>query len=1610
MEQIFGKESNEAESKNINVQSVVDRLLHMLTADRDEKVLSAVTLSLQKLAETHSKHVIQNMIHYKLQNSLSVVETKSLLSVMKVVCEKHLNEFDAELTNHLVQFAKNEMIRSSDSQFRASDILIILGRGRSEQIIQTLMSHLQEGIPPHCSIIYSLGHLAANHPQKFIGFVESFLSSVCSILVLIKSDAHRKIYATAIGQVCASIIECESTDFDQTKLKYSAKVEEVFKIMNHSWLISKDVKVYECVLEAFSTIIMLLSKETINKSVISVLTNIMNLYKRCASVGLSRYWITQYLASFLSVASEGMLDPVIDNLFLILHDMVVVMPDYDYPMSMKNHSEVLRCYTYLGNHFGDKIFDLIMRDLQSNSDQGRMGALLIASHLLNASNQSIKSKSSEIIPILYDLLKSNITFQMKNLLVKIFICFAYQGHLTEKDDCFIEFLIRNICNYGSSNNKYSYENEGQQIKQTCEDAIYILCTSIEPVQTLCWNKLLSCLLNPEYESAIPSIARSLAHMATKSHLRSIRFVQEKDLIVSRCLYLLCQPFKDHRGSSVINFLLNYGFHDLSDNEKAFWMKHADILVHFLDAAPENGQKQWEAVLLNTLTIALEEGNVDKYWCFHLTEKVLDELGKTCDHAKTLTADMFLIIKVVAKVAVYFDNRELSLTKKLMHLIFQSLARMAFDNSVELSSAIGVLSRAHTGFVVKQLLEFVGSELNKQPNKFLVLIRDKGNELNRDKIRSSIAIIVSDIVKNGQLQSVISTVYDIVILITQQIGLTKNLDTKKLLIKCLGNVAELTGKVDNSDTVPNLTIIRDTVIKMLVEQITNYSSLTDTLYYQVLGSYIKPVPDIEPVDMGTRSLIITKCIAKTFQLSSSDIAMSDEKQVLSTLDHLCDVIDKLIIIRSGSFEVIDEINQILEPYMVSRRSYQRFIASQILQNILNCYYKHSNFQMTKLPQCLNSSAALFAQMCIRMGDPDEKTRLNVYKTLDILLRITAIYKGTFTESFIKESEFIDKIMSDHSTESYKLLLEAMQKILEPSDLPNFCIYFIDGLADNEEECQLKTSEMLIILFPIVAQQFSQKAFNEIMGQLFQRIESPNEEIKANNIKSLITLGKYNVPDFLELLINQNLPFNMTVCTIWQSLGSEGQISPKIVNALLEFITLTPLYDNSAKQFLNKPVASLIPIAALSGLNEVLKQYDRQPAMDSFPDLFNIIFLTLAALIDVGSPIRGANKNVFVSYKEVYDINPAKIAHETLYNFLRAVQLIECSDNVMEAVTCLDSTVDIVMHKLAPCIIKGLVESHPELISKIINRFDKNLSSTMECQRIGIVVLCLCCAEATTNDVMYANSLINVFLKCLSDNSFAVRRYCLKGLTVICQNQQLESDNQCQFILDALMQGLDEYQTQQTDITLEALRGLISLIPHLSAEQFEKHYATLTFRIKQFFENENSEMRFTSIRLYGELCAKTKDFDINVDMSLHHNSIVTLLMHLCENNKHIAEACKYALKQVSAVLQSEKIVSLTEKHLVEDKKVKYLEFVTLICNIMIEDFLLHTTTYTMIGLSYTKSVFPDIRASAALFVGILYKVNPDKSLFSMISSKMLVLTNDPNPNVRASAVTCLGKLYS
>lgn len=98
------------------------------------------------------------------------------------------------------------------------------------------------------------------------------------------------------------------------------------------------------------------------------------------------------------------------------------------------------------------------------------------------------------------------------------------------------------------------------------------------------------------------------------------------------------------------------------------------------AASGKSEKEWELVLLNTLSIVLEECSINKHWCLTLVGKMFDELTKTYERTKILNAEMFLIIKIISQVAVYYDAEELILTKKLLNFIFQSLLNMSYENS------------------------------------------------------------------------------------------------------------------------------------------------------------------------------------------------------------------------------------------------------------------------------------------------------------------------------------------------------------------------------------------------------------------------------------------------------------------------------------------------------------------------------------------------------------------------------------------------------------------------------------------------------------------------------------------------------------------------------------------------------------------------------------------------------------------------------------------------------------------------------------------------------------------------------------------------------------------
>lgn len=105
-----------------------------------------------------------------------------------------------------------------------------------------------------------------------------------------------------------------------------------------------------------------------------------------------------------------------------------------------------------------------------------------------------------------------------------------------------------------------------------------------------------------------------------------------------------------------------------------------VVYFFIAAATEKSKKEWEVILLSTLSIVLEECSINKQWCLELADKMFEELKKICDNTKPFTSEIFLILKIISYVAAHYDSEEFTFTKNLLSFIFQSLLKMSFENT------------------------------------------------------------------------------------------------------------------------------------------------------------------------------------------------------------------------------------------------------------------------------------------------------------------------------------------------------------------------------------------------------------------------------------------------------------------------------------------------------------------------------------------------------------------------------------------------------------------------------------------------------------------------------------------------------------------------------------------------------------------------------------------------------------------------------------------------------------------------------------------------------------------------------------------------------------------
>lgn len=259
-----------------------------------------------------------------------------------------------------------------------------------------------------------------------------------------KNRSTLTILVSAFGCFCDALIEYimnseQSPDPTISIEDFYKEIGESYDYLCSNWLHSREPKVVESVLYSLSSMFGVLSTEKVNQQTPKIVRILLNMYRKHGHT----YVVTKCLGSVILTAARTngvLLEALLSDILQALSEIVCVSPDYAHPDSLRSHSEVLRCYECLANHFTDHTVDHLIGQLKNNNERERIRALLVLTHLTNSSESAVHSRSKDLIKYLGDML-SETNIKVKKTLLKAIVAFACKGFLLNRG----ELILKRFC-------------------------------------------------------------------------------------------------------------------------------------------------------------------------------------------------------------------------------------------------------------------------------------------------------------------------------------------------------------------------------------------------------------------------------------------------------------------------------------------------------------------------------------------------------------------------------------------------------------------------------------------------------------------------------------------------------------------------------------------------------------------------------------------------------------------------------------------------------------------------------------------------------------------------------------------------------------------------------------------------------------------------------------------------------------------------------------------------------------------------------------------------------------------------------------------------------------
>ncbi|XP_067146160.1 maestro heat-like repeat-containing protein family member 1 isoform X6 [Apteryx mantelli] len=1617
------------------------------TTDKDPLVQEQIYNALCHLGESEPEEILHACDEYLRQHDkLAFPHRVIILKAMETVVKNNIALLDKSTAKVVIFLASNEMTKSKEVvrewQQAASDVLVAVGQRFINKVMEEALTKFQPGILPHYFVMQTFANLSVSNVFGMVPFLNSILGTMLPMLGMAKQDHMKSVFCYALQHFSESIQEYlanldQAPDPTVRKDTFSNEIFSAYEVLFNSWLQHREAKLRLAVVEAIGPMSYLMPSEKLEEQLPKLIPGILALYKKHAEAFYISKSLCQILEASVNIGSRS-LDVQLDSLLGTLHPQICAPADPSIPLTVKNHTEVLRCFTVLACSFPDRVLAFLLPKLESSNERTRVGTLLIMRQIINSASSQMEIKKPFILASMKLPLQDS-NNKVKRAMVQVISAMAHHGYLEQPGgELMLEYLIRQCALPSDPPRKQPPDADdlaSDSVQSISVNTLFLLSTTVDRMNNVLWPYLLEFVTPVQFTNALTPLCKSLLYLATKKQEEGenaslIRYDLNANLpspyaITTRLLVVSSQPYVgDCRGTAALCLLnvLHYSVHPALDQ---LWSKKVPPLVEYIEENTEKSlcQKEWEEKLLLFLQETLTAVSDNTWICQFGTE-----MCKQLNSYNGFPLEKNFLYKCIGTTLGACISKDL-VQKQLQELL--ETARYHEEAEREgLASCFGICAINHLEETLAKLEDFVRSDIFKKSVGLFSIFKDRSdNEV--EKIKSTLILCYGYVAVYAPKELVLSRIEADILKNVFQYFNTKDLTLKLCLIRSICMI---------SQAIYNGVKCGDFVFSRKAELV---AQMVEFIKAEPLDSMRTPLRQramitctylvvLEPhLSDPDRTELIDTCLASVLALPPLDPAKERDGHVTDalhkemlygdTISALKDLL-KSLLQRNLTPHGLQDMFAHLGPWIKSSKEHERQRAVEVSAALLDFYLGKLNVSTVIPFYNLGVLIALFSPRC---SDSLASVRQYAVDCVYCLLYIQLCYEGFARDHRDEMVEGLKALKKGLEEPDFTVLFHTCNNIatvigkrVPPDQLMSLLLAMFEGLADPDKNCSRAATVMINSLLKERGGVLQEKV-PDIMSIIHSKLQEVDEEhVRKAAQQTVYILASQHKSVVVSSLLGSSLPFDSHTCTMWRSLATEPTLTAQILEQLLEKVNRDVPYKES-KCFLlgssSERVATPLPLAATCALHEIMSAPESGAAvLGLYPQLFVTLLLRVSCTVGVQLPknLQSRERRSAGPGTAPRTLEPCSCAVETLQAMLarggseevaRAVgraggwELMASAERHHDGIAALASAMAQHAGPRLPLIVKNLMPT---------------LNSVLDNQRITTTAfLAELLNSNVVNDLILLETMMDNMTGRQKDPCMSVRMLALRGLGNISSGAPEKVRKHGAKLLASMVNGMDDKDDPHNLVALEAMSSLSKLLDHVEERDVQSMLLHIAIRIRPFFDSEQPDLRKSSIVLFGNL-TKFSDGNCEVFFEQILNGLVTLLLHLQDPKPEVVKACKFALRMCGPNMGCEGLCDMFLNHLREDRSLHYGEFMNNVCKHLMQSYPEMLNRLILTNLFYFKSNWVDIRAAAPMFIGFLVlHVDEDHcqqvDLDQLISSLNLLL-KDPAPAVRVKVAETLGRL--